>query len=239
MNLLEKGRSLTVIFLLLGVSQTAISQDKDGDFVGMVTGSSTGTYIQFGSDISKIANQSGLNIKVKESKGSLDNIRRMVSRENAALGIVQSDVLGFLTRSEDKRMQRVARNLRLIFPLYNEEVHLFARKSIKSISDLDGKRVVVGNKGSGNWLTSTNIMHVMQVNPSERLELDPNTGLTAVLTNKADAIFYVAGKPVKLFSNLEKMGENPTFSELLKKTHLVPINEPEIVREYVESEYWI
>ena len=41
-------------------------------------------------------------------------------------------------------MRQVAGRLRLIFPFYNEEVHLFAGKSILSFGDLQGKRVVVG-----------------------------------------------------------------------------------------------
>src|SRR5215207_10535143 len=90
--------------------------------IGMVTGSGTGTYIQFGQDIAKVAQSAGLDILVKESEGSIDNIRRLVSTENAALGIVQSDVLGFRSRSPDPQVRRIASRLRLVFPFYNEEV---------------------------------------------------------------------------------------------------------------------
>lgn len=200
--------------------------------LGVVTGSTTGTYIKFGQDMAKVTVGEGLSLLVKESQGSLANIRRMVSKENAGVGIVQSDVLGFLTRSVDPKMQRIASRLRLIFPFYNEEVHLYAQKDIKSINDLQGKRVVFGTKGSGNWLTTTNLLHMMGVEPAEQLNLDPAAGATAVLTNKADAMIYVAGKPVKLFSTIDKIKDQPKYRELVKNVHMVPLDDPKMLQEY-------
>src|SRR5262245_46341518 len=69
----------------------------------------------------------GLDILVKESDGSIANIRRMVSAETASLGIVQSDVFGLLGRSTDPQVRCIASRLRLLFPFYNEEVHWLAR----------------------------------------------------------------------------------------------------------------
>lgn len=205
--------------------------------MGMVTGSSAGTYIQFGKDMAQVTEPEGLKLWVKESQGSLANIRRLVSRENAALGIVQSDVLGFLTRSEEPAMRRVAGHLRLIFPFYNEEVHLFARKEISQFEDLQGKRVVVGSKGSGNWLTATNLLHLMGVEPGEQLHLDPVAAATAVIVGDADAMFYVAGKPVKLFTNVEQLSQNPTYEGFLDKVHLVALDHPKMLEEYVGATF--
>jgi uncharacterized protein len=177
----------------------------NAESIGMVTGSAAGTYFQFGQDIASVARAAGMDIAVKESEGSLDNIRRLVSRENAALGIVQSDVLGFLSRSEDPDVRRIAQRLRLVFPFYNEEVHLFARKEIRSFEDLAGKRLVVGTKGSGNWVTSNNLLRMVDVKPAERIELPPPEGVSSVLMGEADAMVYVAGKPVKLFTNIGEL----------------------------------
>jgi hypothetical protein len=182
------------------------------DSIGLMTGSTTETYFQFGHDIARVARTVGLEILVKESEGSIDNIRRLVGRENAALGIVQSDVLGFLSRSEDPDVRRISERLRLVFPFYNEEVHLLARKEIQRFEDLDGKRVVVGTKGSGNWLTSNNLLRMINIKPTERIELPPPEGASAVLRGEADAMVYVADKPVKLFT---------TFREL-QKIHNMP-----------------
>jgi TRAP transporter TAXI family solute receptor len=205
------------------------------DSIGMVTGSRTGTYIQFGQDIARVAQGSGLDILVKESEGSIDNIRRLVSAENAALSIVQSDVLGFLSRSADPQVRRIAERLRLIFPFYNEEVHLFARTDIRRFEDLGGRRVVVGTQGSGNWLTSNNLLRMVNVEPAERLELPPPEGVSAVLTGQADAMFYVVGKPAKLFTAMVELQQDPRYAQLAKDIHFVPLTHAAMLREYAGS----
>jgi TRAP transporter TAXI family solute receptor len=203
--------------------------------IGMVTGSRTGTYIQFGNDMARIASKDGLEILVKDSEGSIDNIRRLISQENAALAIVQSDVLGFLKRSNDREMVQVSRKLRLIFPFYNEEVHLFARKGLGSFQDLRGKRVVVGTKGSGNWLTANNLLQMFNVVPAESIELSPPDGVSAVLAGSADAMFYVAGKPVKLFTNLQELQQHQQYSSLLNQVHFLPLDHERMLEEYIPS----
>lgn len=85
----------------------------------MVTGSKAETYFQFGQDLARLARTIGLDLMVKESEGSIANIGRLVSAENAALAIVQSDVLGFLHRPDDPEVRQIAERFRLTFPFYN------------------------------------------------------------------------------------------------------------------------
>jgi TRAP transporter TAXI family solute receptor len=210
--------------------------------VGMVTGSSTGTYFRFGQDMARVAAQEGLQLLIKESEGSLANIQRLNSQrsnssENATLGIVQSDVLGFLATSTQEESRQVASQLRLIFPLYREEVHLFARKNIQRFQDLAGKRLIVGSEGSGNWLTSTHLLWITGVRPSEPLvELSPEKAVTAVLEGKADAMVFVTGKPAPLFTNLEKLQSSSAYGHLLEEVHFVPLDHEGMLKEYVPAE---
>ena len=210
----------------------ARADDTNAKQIGMVTGSKTGTYIQFGNDIAGVAKSVGLDILVKDSQGSVDNIKRINSKENATFGIVQSDVLGFLSRSENPEMRQVANRLRLIFPFYNEEVHLFANKAIASFNDLQGKRVVVGEQGSGTWLTAMNLLQLTGVKPAELLNMPPLQGVTAVLKGEADATFYVAGKPVSLFTKVGNLITRPEFAPMLANVHFVPLDDPRLLREY-------
>jgi TRAP transporter TAXI family solute receptor len=206
--------------------------------IGMVTGSATGTYIQFGRDIAGVVKPRGIDIIVKESEGSLDNVRRLWSKENAAIAIVQSDLLGFLKRSKGPMLKIYSKNLKLMFPFYNEEVHLLARKSIQSFEDLAGKRVVVGTKGSGNYLTSNNLLYMLKIKPSQRImDLSPAEAVRAVLTSKADAMFFVGGKPVTLFQNISKLlaDNNPAYAKLVDNIHFVPLDNEKMHQEYVAS----
>jgi TRAP transporter TAXI family solute receptor len=202
--------------------------------IGMVTGSKTGTYFRFGNDMKKAVAKDSIDILVKESKGSIANINRITSNENAALGIVQSDVLGFLMRSEKPRTKEIAKNLRMIFPFYQEEVHVIANKSIRKFNQLSGKTVVVGPNGSGSWLTAMNLFNLTGVRPAKLLRLSPEEGMLEVLRGRAEAMIYVAGKPVKLFQNLEKLIEKG--GDEIQEVHFIPLKNKKLKAEYATAE---
>lgn len=203
--------------------------------IGMVTGSQTGTYIRIGKDIAEVASQYDLEILVKKSDGSLHNIKRMASKENAAFGIVQSDVLGFLMRSDSPSAKKTAKRLRMVFPLYNEEVHLFARKDITSLADLEGKRISVGKQGGGSWITATNVMKIAGVKPAEVLNLSKEKAAVSILNGKLDAMFFVVGKPATLFTNMSKFKSHPVHSKKLEQVHFVPISGEAYLGDYLAT----
>jgi uncharacterized protein len=221
-----------IICVVVCVNLLSVSGLMAQEGPGMVTGSLTGTYFRFGQEIAEVAKDNGLDIIVKESEGSIANIKRLCSKENAAFAIVQSDVLGFLKRNPE--MAPVAERLRLIFPFYNEEVHLFAQKDIQRFADLEGKRVVFGTEGSGNWLTTVNLFHLMDVEPGETLRLAPPDAVKAVLKGEADAMVYVAGKPVTLFNKLDEV--KAELPHLIENVHFVPLDDPKMLAEYVASD---
>lgn len=231
------SRSLLVALLACVVSAAPLHAENKDKSIGMVTGPKTGTYIAMGRDIAGVAKTAGQVIQVKDSDGSIDNIRRITSDENAALGIVQSDVLGFLKRSKNRDSQRISEELRMVFPLAREEVHLIARNEIKTIADLQGKRVVVGDEGSGSLLTSMNLLSMMNIAPGQTLKIAPPEGLVAVLKNEADAMIFVGGKPVRLFKNLEDLKKSsPENAALMDQVHFVPLNDSKMLQEYAPAE---
>ena len=221
---------ITLISLLLVCSDQA----RAGDALGIVTGPKTGTYYAFGKDIAQVASKAGIQVDVKSSEGSIDNIKRLNSSENAAIGIVQSDVLGFLSRSKSPSSIKMASSLRMIYPFYNEEVHVLARTEIKTFADLQGKRIAVGEEGSGNMLTAINLFAMMNVAPSESRKISPAQGVVAVLKGELDAAIFVGGKPVRLFKNLEDLTlpENQKYAPMLQHVHFIPLDSPKMLEEY-------
>jgi uncharacterized protein len=203
--------------------------------VTLLTGPETGTYYAFGKNIADVAAKAGQTVKVVSSNGSIDNIRQIVeSRGYIGLGIVQSDILGFLKRSTNRKTQAVAERLTMVFPFYDEEVHVLARKTIKGLKDLNGKRVVVGEEGSGNMLTAMNIFALSEVKPAELLHMPPAEGVVAVLSGDADAMVFVGGKPVPLFANLAdlKQAKGGKNAHLLDDIHLIPLDDQRVYAEY-------
>lgn len=220
-----------VLILSGGLASVAARAD---DTIGIVSGPKTGTYYAIAKDISQAVSKAGVTVDVKTSEGSIDNIKRINSAENAALGIVQSDVLGFLSRSKSPESLRMANNLRMVFPFYNEEVHVLTRKDIRSFSDLQGKRVAVGEDGSGNMLTSINLFSMMGVTPAESKKISPAQGVVAVLKGELDAVVFVGGKPVRLFKNLEDLTlpENQKYAAMLEQVHFLPMDNAKMLEEY-------
>ncbi len=231
----NKSQGLSLFLLFLLTLLVTPSTKVIAETIGMVTGSVNGTYIQIGREIARVARKDeGLDIYAKPSEGSLDNIDRITSKENAAFGIVQSDVLGFLKNDPSPKVKKIANRLRMIFPFYNEEVHVLARKEIANFSDLDGKRVAVGRERSGTWLTANNLFRLIGIKP--KLQHDSaSDAIQKVLLGELDAMFYVAGKPVKAFLPLAEIANaqsDPTMQAFVDKVHFLPLTDERIFVEY-------
>ena len=97
------------------------------------------------------------------SKEFLDlfNLRDLMGQPGVVLAVVPSDLLDFLAASaEDPELRRTKDALRVVFPLYEEEVHVLARPGIATFADLAGKRVAVGDPDSGTLVTATLLLAV-------------------------------------------------------------------------------
>jgi TRAP-type uncharacterized transport system substrate-binding protein len=90
--------------------------------LGLITGSEKGTYYQFGLNLQQLVKPRDIAVSVYPSKGSVENIFAVYKRPKTAMGIVQADVLAFVARVQtDPTLKRIARKIKMVFPLYNEE----------------------------------------------------------------------------------------------------------------------
>ena len=171
--------------------------------VTIITGSEKGTYYQFGLDLQALGKQHGLEVNVVPSKGSIENLLAVYERPATQLGIVQADVLAFVSRvPSDPALRRIASKTKMVFPLYNEEVHILARRGIRDFDDLADRRVAIGRDGSGTYLTARLLFNVTAVAPKEMVRIDTDEALRELKAGRIDAMFYVAGLPVKLLRDL-------------------------------------
>jgi uncharacterized protein len=215
--------SLAILMLLIAASLCAAAED-----MGIITGGDKGTYYQFGLDLQKLTKPAGVNLTVHTSKGSIENIFAVYQRPGVQMGIVQSDVLAFVARVQsDPVLQRIAKKTRMVFPLYNEEVHLLGKKGIRDFDDLTGKRVAIGRDGSGTYLTSRLLFKLSEVVPAEMVPIDTGEALAELKAGRIDAMFYVAGFPVKLLK--EDVAEKDGLE-------LIPITNKSITEFYPRAE---
>ena len=209
----------SALFILLLITSFASAQD-----MGIVTGKKKGTYYQFGLNLAELVKSRGIKLKVDDSAGSVQNVYAVYKTPGTQLGIVQSDVLAFVAKIEnDPVLKRIATKIKMVFPLYNEEVHLLANKEVADFDDLADRVVAIGDEGSGIYLTARLLFESADVKPKEMLAIGPEEALVLLKQGKIDAMFYVAGLPVKLFS------EDVTVSDGLT---LVPITSKSILEFY-------
>src|SRR6266545_2020024 len=212
---------ISVVTLTLAIAPVAAPLAAD---LGVITGSEKGTYYQFGLNLQVLTKTNGINMSVYPSKGSVENIYAVYQKPGVQLGIVQSDVLAFVARVQsDQVLKRIAKKIKMVFPLYNEEVHILARSGVAGFDDLADKRVAVGREGSGTYLTARLLFNVSEVAPREMVPIDTDEALAELKAGRIDAMFYVAGSPVKLFA------DNVAAAD---KLTLVPIRNKSITEFY-------
>ena len=213
---------LVMLFAVIFVSQSMAFD------LAVITGGKKGTYYQFGLNLQELVESRGIRLSVYNSTGSIENLYAVYKRPRTQMGIVQSDVLAFVSRVQtDRVLKRIAKKTKMVFPLYNEEIHLLGQKSLSDFDDLAGKKVAIGKEGSGTYLTAKLLFEVSDVRPKEMMAIGTDEALSQLKAGKIDAMFYVAGYPVKLF-NEDVTGED--------ELTLIPILNKSIVEFYPRAE---
>ena len=164
--------------------------------VGIISGGVTGTYVRFASDLSN-ALDDGYDHRVLAvlGKGSVRNIEDLLMLRGIDIAIVQSDVLDFYRTS--MLYPEVEKKIAYITKLYNEEVHLLARREIAQAADLSGRKVNFGTQGSGTFMTASIIFDELGIEVDATTFSEP-IALDKLRAGEIDALVFVGGKPVAL-----------------------------------------
>jgi len=208
---------LGLVLALLVVMVT--SSVSDGQEMGITTGNKRGTYYQFGLNLAQLVKSRGIKLNVFDSAGSVQNVLAVYKAPGTQLGIVQSDVLAFIAKIQtDPFLKRVANRTKMVFPLYNEEIHLLAQPDITDFDDLAGKTVAVGEEGSGTYLTARILLEVSDVKPRDIVPIGTDEALAQLKQGRIDAMFYVAGIPVKLFTEAVTVNDKLALVPITNKS---------------------
>ena len=180
---------------------TAAAAAPSGDAakLTMGTGGTTGTYYAFGGVIANVINGKdvGININVQSTGASKANIY-LVNDGEADLAIVQNDVMDYGYKGTDLFAEEgAADQFNTVAALYAEVCQVVATKDITSIEDLKGKRVSVGDAGSGVEFNARQILEAYDIT-FEDIDVN-NLGFgdssDALKDGKIDAFFCTAGAP--------------------------------------------
>jgi branched-chain amino acid transport system substrate-binding protein len=178
--------------------ETAAGLNKNT--VTMMTGTLGGTYEQIGADLSTVLDD-GDNLRVLPiiGRGSVQGVADILYLKGVDIGIVRNDTLDYLERNG------YAHNIRpqfsYITKLFNEEMHIIARKSIGSIGGLDGKTVAVGLSSGSTFVTAINVFERLGIRP-HFLYIEQRVALEKLRNGDIDAVIAVEAKPIGSISNI-------------------------------------
>lgn len=223
MNRLLMGAAAVGMTLALGL--TADAQDEK--FITIGTGGQTGVYFVVGQSICSLVNrgqaQHGIRCTAPSTGGSIANINAI--REGSMdMGVAQSDWQYHAYNGTSQfEEQGPFEDLRAVFSVHSEPFDVVARadSGIKTFPDLKGKRVNVGNPGSGQLATMEVVMDAMGWTMDDfalASQLQPAEQAAALGDNNVDAIIYTVGNP------------NGSIQEATTTVdaRLIPVDTPEI-----------
>ena len=204
MKKIALGLSAAVIAagaLGIATAGTAVAQQT---FISIGTGGVTGVYYPTGGAICRLVNKNRkehmIRCSVESTGGSVYNINTIRAGE-LDFGVAQSDVqYRAYNGTETFKDQGAFKDLRSVFSVHPEPFTVVARSDagIKNFEDLKGKRVNIGNPGSGQRETMEILMKEMGWDNSAfklTSELKAAEQSQALCDNKIDAMVYVVGHP--------------------------------------------
>ncbi|MDM8348891.1 TAXI family TRAP transporter solute-binding subunit [Pseudomonas sp. sp1636] len=233
-----KGKSLAwaLSAALAGITLSGAVQAEE-QFVTIGTGGQTGVYYVAGQSICRFVNRGasahGIKCNAPASGGGVANVNGLRSGE-FNIGIMQSDhQFKALKGLAPFEAEGAMGDIRALFSLQSEVFTILARRdaNIASFDDLKGKRVNVGNPGSGQRDTLDEIMRVKGWDKSLfalSAELKPAEQASALGDNNIDAMTYFVGHPNGAIQ------EATTTVDAL----LVPVTGAEIDKLLAEKSYY-
>ncbi|MFC6689381.1 TAXI family TRAP transporter solute-binding subunit [Jhaorihella thermophila] len=189
---------------ILAASLVAAPLAMAQEFITIGTGGVTGVYYPTGGAICRLMNknrkESGIRCSVESTGGSVYNINTIREGE-LEFGVAQSDWQYHAYHGTSKfKDQGPFEGLRAVFSIHPEPFTVVARADagIKSFEDLKGKRVNIGNPGSGQRGTMEVLMEAMGWTTDDfalATELKAAEQSAALCDNQIDAMVYTVGHP--------------------------------------------
>ena len=195
-------------------------------FITIGTGGQTGVYYVVGQSICRLVNRGsdehGLSCTAPSTGGSVANINAIKAGDQD-MGVAQSDQQFYAYNGQQDFSDEAVEGLRAVFSVHPEPFTVVARADagIETFDDLAGKRVNIGNPGSGQRATMDVVMEAKGMSSSDfslASELKATEQAQALCDNKIDAFVYQVGHPngsiQEAFSSCDAVFVNVTGPEI-------------------------
>lgn len=165
--------------------------------VRLAGGSATGVYDDYGQRLTEaLSADVDADVRLLETNGSVDNLRR-IGAGDAELGFAQSDVVADAVSGTGEFDEPLP--IRAVARLYDEYVHVVVRadSAVRSISDLAGRPVSLGARGSGVSVVAKRVLAASEIETAavDDRQLGLDASIAALDESRIDAFFWVGGLP--------------------------------------------
>jgi TRAP-type uncharacterized transport system substrate-binding protein len=179
--------------------------------VGIAGGQLSGTYMTFANELAEVLDD-GDNLRVLPivSYGAASNLDDLLYLRGVDVAVTQSDVFEYF--QTQRKTAGLQSRVHYIIRLPVSEVHIMAKRNIRSLEDLRGKKVNFGPAGSGSSLTGPIIFQRAGIKV-EQTGFDNPVALQKLRSGEIDALIRMVSKPIDFFAKI------PAKDDF----HLVPI----------------
>ena len=200
---MKKVLSILLVFLLL-FNMFACTKKS----TGIATGGTSGTYYSFSNTLAQTMNskyKDQLNLTVESTGASKANIQ-LVDGGDDDIAIVQNDVMYYAYSATDMfEGEKPINTFSAIASCYPEAIQIVSNKNINSISELKGKKVSVGDAGSGTEFNAKQILGVYGIDIENDIVKNNQSfadSCDSIKNGTIDAAFVTAGAPTAAVSEL-------------------------------------
>nr|WP_134045577.1 TAXI family TRAP transporter solute-binding subunit [Paraburkholderia caballeronis] len=152
--------------------------------VTISAGPADSSFMQVADEYRKVLARNGVTLRVLESEGSVQNLRRLLDpKQRVDLALVQGGVAGGIDTSSLMSLGSV---------FYLPLVVFYRGTGLTQLSQLEGRRIAVGREGSGTRLLSLKLLEANGIEPDGATTLLPLDGLAAatqLVSGNVDAAF--------------------------------------------------
>jgi TRAP transporter TAXI family solute receptor len=183
--------------------------------IRIATGGESGVYYAYGNALAETL-EKRMNVPVTaiRSGGSIDNIH-LLRNGRTEIAFVQNDIMTYAYNgTRFFSAEGAFKDFSAVAGLYPEVCQIVAKPEIKGILDIKGKRVSVGDEGSGTELNATQILEAYGISYAD-IDVDHlsfGASVAAFREGKIDAFFCTAGVPTPAIAELAAGGETRLLS---------------------------
>jgi TRAP-type uncharacterized transport system substrate-binding protein len=161
-----------------------------------------GTFIRFAVELAKALDDGDkLRILPIVSYGGNENVNDLLYLKGVDMAITYTDTFALYKKSN--RVRDIEQRVNYISELLVGELYIFARPEIKTLKDLEGKKVSLSTKGSSATTTAPIVFERLGVRP-DFVYVNNTVALEQMKTGEIAAIISTGGKPADLFIKLKR-----------------------------------